>query len=112
MTVTGVEDLTMGRVSAAIMPGRSPDSGRGIVTSTSKTRLRGSAAGETREIQPLNSTPGMASAVNVRAAPSLTFFTVRSGTPNIALTGDLSAITNTGRPGGIMAPTSAILFST
>ena len=112
MTVTGVEDLTVGRVSAAIIPGRSPGGGCGIVTSTSKTRLRVSAAGETLEIQPLNSTPGMASAVNFNSRPGLTFGAVRSGSPNVALTGDFWATTKSGRPGVITAPTSAILFST
>ena len=68
------------------MPALSAPSPFGIVTSTSKTRLDGSAEGATRGICPRNVRPGTASTETVCSAPGFMLPTTTSGTPNTTFT--------------------------
>ena len=86
--------------------------GFGRVTSTSKTRLLASAAGEMRVIGPRNSTPGSASKLSVKGRPTCKRGTMSAGTPNTALSEAVSARVKAPVPVPTRVPTSMDRFST
>jgi hypothetical protein len=90
----------------ATMPTLSAPSALSTLTSTSNTRVFGSACAATFVTTPSKRRPGSASVDTVAGRPSASARCSESGAPNCTFTLEVSASTNAGAPGATSEPTS------